>query len=231
MRCGAISANKPPRRRIAVLRPEPGNAATCARIRAAGREAIALPLFRVVPLAWVPPDPRDFDALILTSANAVRHGGDALGRYATLPVHAVGAETARAATVAGLSVVATGGDNAAALLDEASATGVYRALHLGGAATTITTHGVVAASIAVYASDPVDVPPKALAQLLGATALLHSTRAAARLAALIPTQSPERASIALSAISAAVAAAAGDGWAGIAVAMHPNDTSLIAAAD
>ena len=231
MRCGTISADNVLRRRLAVLRPEPGNSATCAGVGAAGYEAIALPLFQIVARAWTPPDPRDFDALILTSANAVRHAGDMLGRYANLPTYAVGAATARAATAAGLRVVAIGADNAASLLDEASATGVYRALHLGGVATTITTGGVVAESIAVYAGDPVDVPPEALTRLVGATALLHSTRAAERLAALVPVQSPNRACIALAAISPGVAAAAGDGWARIAIAAHPNDDSLIAAAD
>lgn len=185
----------------------------------------------MVARAWTPPDPRDFDALILTSANAVRHAGDALGRYAALPSYAVGAETARAATAAGLRVVGTGADDAAALLNEASATGVYRALHLGGAATTITTGGVVAASIAVYASDPVAMTPEAIATLLDTTALLHSTRAAQRLAELVPADGPDRARIALAAISPAVAGAAGKNWARIAVAAHPNDDSLIAAAD
>ena len=38
-------------RPLAVLRPEPGNAATTQAIEALGRRAIRLPLFRVMPLA------------------------------------------------------------------------------------------------------------------------------------------------------------------------------------
>ena len=45
-------------RRIAVLRPEPGNARTAAAVEAMGFAAIRLPLFAVVPLAWTVPDGR-----------------------------------------------------------------------------------------------------------------------------------------------------------------------------
>ncbi len=83
---------------LAVLRPEPGNAATAARIAAAGARTIRLPLFAVGPLAWTPPDPAVHDALLLTSANAVRQAGPGLAGYRTLPVHAVGAAPARSGT-------------------------------------------------------------------------------------------------------------------------------------
>ena len=62
-------------RPIAVLRPEPGNAATADRIAALGLAAIRLPLFEVRALDWAPPDPAGFDALLLTSANAPRLAG------------------------------------------------------------------------------------------------------------------------------------------------------------
>jgi uroporphyrinogen-III synthase len=56
-----------------VLRPEPGACATAAAARALGYPTTVAPLFRVRPL---PPDPAvlagPFDALLLTSANAVR---------------------------------------------------------------------------------------------------------------------------------------------------------------
>ena len=62
-------------RPLAVLRPEPGNGATAARIEELGFRAIRLPLFAVRALAWTMPDAADHDALLLTSANAVRFGG------------------------------------------------------------------------------------------------------------------------------------------------------------
>jgi uroporphyrinogen-III synthase len=35
-----------------------------------------MPLFAIVPLDWTAPDPAQFDGLVLTSANAVRHAGE-----------------------------------------------------------------------------------------------------------------------------------------------------------
>lgn len=217
-------------RPIAVLRPEPGNRATCARVRAAGRDAIALPLFKIVALDWTPPDPASFDALILTSANAVRAAGPGVARYAGLPVYAVGAATARAAEAAGMTVAAVGTDDAQALTATAAAHGVTRALHLGGRETGVVASGIVAASIAVYASEAIEVAPEPLRTLIGATALLHSVRAADRLATLIDRDGIDRATIALAALSPAVAHAAGPGWGHVATAPHPNDAALIAAA-
>src|SRR3546814_3001824 len=93
-----------------LLRPEPGNAVTAAAVAAMGLMAIRLPLFEVRAIAWAAPDPGGFDALVLTSANAVRLGGIGLDRFKALPVHAVGGATAAAAAQAGFSVVAVGED-------------------------------------------------------------------------------------------------------------------------
>ena len=57
---------------IAVLRPEPGNTATAAWLAAAGFTVRRLPLFEVRPIDWSPPDPADHDAIVFTSANALR---------------------------------------------------------------------------------------------------------------------------------------------------------------
>ncbi len=210
-------------RRLAVLRPEPGNAATVAAIRAMGREAVALPLFRIAPLAWEPPVDAH-DALILTSANAVRHAGAGLAALAHLPVHAVGAATARAAREAGLRVVATGRSDGRALLDAASAAGVRRALLLTARERAVAAHPVLGAIRAVYAADPVE--DVELHLLGGSVALVHSSRAAARLAELVAA----RGDIAVAAISAQAAAALRSGWRSVAVADTPSDAAVIAVA-
>ena len=72
-------------RAVAVLRPEPGNAATAARIEQVGLTAIRLPLFSVRAVDWVVPDPARFDSLILTSANTPRLAGAGLDTFATEP--------------------------------------------------------------------------------------------------------------------------------------------------
>lgn len=210
-------------RRALVLRPAPGNARTCAALAAAGVAAVALPLFRIVPCAWAAPDPAAHDALLLTSANAVRQAGAGLARLAHLPVVAVGAATAEAARGAGLSVALTGSGDVAAVVARAGAW--PRLLHLAGR-ERIAHPGVVA--ITVYASEAVDVPPEALAGAGGAVVLLHSPRAAARFVALLGTRS--RADIRVAALSDAVAAAAGAGWDALAVAPEPDDAALVAAA-
>ncbi|MBD8678064.1 uroporphyrinogen-III synthase [Sphingomonas sp. CFBP 13720] len=211
-------------RPLAVLRPEPGNAATAAAIEAAGRMAIRLPLFDIVALAWTAPPVEDHDALILTSANAVRHAGTALARYAALPVHAVGAATAAAARAAGLRVVATGIADGRALLDAAQAGGVTRGLLLTGRERAVAGHPALSGIRAVYAADPVDRVD--VTMLAGSVALVHSVRAAERLAALVGA----RGEIAVAALSAAIAAALGTGWRAVAIADAPIDAATIAAA-
>ena len=209
---------------IAVLRPEPGNAATAAAIEALGRCAIRLPLFDIAPLAWDGPDPNGHDALVLTSANAVRHAGPALSRYAALPVHAVGAATAAAARAAGLKVVATGSGDGRALLDAAQAAGVRAALLLTARDRAVASHPAVTAIEAVYASEgitPIDPAP-----LAGSVALVHSPRAAKRLTAIVV----DRSHIAVAAISDAAATALGVGWRAVTVAERPDDAAVIAAA-
>ncbi len=217
-------------RPLAVLRPEPGNTATADRVEKLGLQAIRLPLFAVRPLTWIAPDPADHDALLLTSANAVRFGGLDLADLLPLPVLAVGEKTAEAARLAGFDVMAAGNADAAAMLALAATRGLSRVLHLGGRDRAVEPYGPVTRAIAVYASEEVPVPAELIGRLQGATALLHSARAAARLGALVDTFAIARSAIAIAALSPAVAAAAGTGWANIAIAAVPTDAALIEAA-
>jgi uroporphyrinogen-III synthase len=216
--------------RLAVLRPEPGHAATLARAQAAGFETVSLPLFAVQALAWDVPSAAAFDALILTSANAVRFAGARLADLTALPVLAVGPHTAAAAREAGFDVMATGGGDGAEIAALAVAQGVSRALHLTGRDRTLTAGGLIARVIPVYESAALAIDPVRLRDLIGSTALLHSARAARRLAELIDAAKIARARIAIAAFSPAIAAAAGSGWAGIASAATPDDGALFAAA-
>ena len=215
---------------LAVLRPEPGNAATVARAEAAGFKTISLPLFEVQPLPWALPDMAGFDALILTSANALRFGGAGLAACKHLPVLAVGPHTAAAARAAGFDVMATGAGDGREIAALALAHGVSRALHLTGRDRTLTAEGPIVALIPVYESAVLPIDPALVRALAGMTALLHSARAARRLAALIDDAAIDRSAIALAAFSAAVATAAGAGWAAIATATAPDDEALFAAA-
>lgn len=210
-------------RRALVLRPEPGNARTCAALRAAGVEAIALPLFAVAPCAWDVPDAGAHDALLLTSANAVRHAGDGLRMLSHLPVVAVGAATAAAARAAGLKVSIVGHGDAAQAV--ALAARYPRLLHLAGR-DRVEQPGVTART--VYASELVPVDDDVMAAARDAVVLLHSRRAAARFVDLLGQGPRDRVRIA--ALSPAVARAAGGGWRAVEVAPDPSDAALVATA-
>ena len=202
-----------------VVRPEPGCTRTAARLTALGIDALAMPFFAVRALAWDVPDLAPHDSLLLTSANAVRHGGAGLDAVRHLPVIAVGEATAAAARAAGLRVEAVGtGDVAAAL----AAAGPRRPLHLAGRDRREA--GMDA--VAVYASEALPIAAAALAACDGRVMLLHSARAAARIADLVPTG---RDRLAVAALSPAVLAAAGQGWAWTVAAAVPTDAALVAA--
>ena len=214
---------------LIVTRPEPGNSATMARATALGLDAHAMPLFAARALPWTAPPPQDFDALLLTSAQAVRLAGSQLTRLAPLPVYAVGAATADAAKAAGLTVVQTGEADAQSLLDGMTSGKPARILWLcGRERSEFDPHGSALEPVACYAVDAVE-PPLAWAPLIAAPAVLlaHSARAAQRIADLV---GPQCAHLTLVAISPAVAAAAGDGWGELAASEPPTDASMLALA-
>ena len=205
-----------------VLRPEPGASDTARRLRAIGVPVRCCPLFAVSPVAWRVPDAGAYDALLLTSANAIRHAD--LSGLAALPVLAVGEATAAAARRAGLRVVLTGNGGAAELVEAARTRGFARPLHLAGR-DRIVLPGVD--QIAVYASEPVEA--EGIREWAGQIALLHSARAARRFAELATRHRIDRATIDIVALSAAVADAAGGGWTSVTVASQPDDAAMAAA--
>lgn len=217
-------------RPIAVLRPNPGNRVAASAIEAAGRVAIRLPLFEVHPRPWTCPDPAGFDALIVTSSNAIRHAGPDLARLLDLPVYAVGAVTAETAHRAGFAIAAVGEAGAEALLERAEALGVRHALHIAGRERSIEPGGIVAEVVTVYASDAVPIAARDAARLAGSVALVKSARAGKRFAEVVDQHGLDRARIALIAISDRAAEAAGPGWEKVEVPEDFSAPGLIQAA-
>lgn len=214
--------------RALVLRPMPGAARTAARLRAAGLDPAVVPLFAVEPVAWTPPA-GPFDALLVTSAAALRLGGDALGAWLDVPLVAVGAKTAAAARRLGFSDVVDGGGDAARAAATIAGAGHRRVLHLAGAdRVEAPAAGATILRVTVYAARELP-PPAALDGLLrdAGMILVHSARAAARLAALVTA---DRGRHRLVAISPRAAAAAGQGWASISIAPSPTDEAMVAVA-
>jgi uroporphyrinogen-III synthase len=212
---------------VLILRPQPGADETASRARALGLEPVVTPLFEVRPLAWTPPDPAEFDTVLLTSAHAARQGGDGLASLRALPCYAVGERTAGAARAAGFKTIRTGPSDGIALLPIMAADGVERVFHPCGREHLDLDHPALAIRHEpVYATDATErLPSEAKAALdRGALVLLHSPRAAAVFAQLA---APWRASISIAAISPAAAAAAGDGWRLVAAASAPRDEALL----
>lgn len=215
--------------KVAILRPEPGASATLEAARRLGISAIAAPLFTVRPLEWTPPDPAGFDALLLTSANAARHGGPGLARYADRPLLAVGPATAEAARRAGLTPRIVGDGDVAALVSGRDPSRHGRILHLCGAdRRALASDGVMVLSLPVYESVAAEhLPP----QILNAhVILLHSPRAGITLRRLGESAGLEPARHAIVAISAAAAQTAGPGWERVEVAPAPSDSAMLAIA-
>jgi uroporphyrinogen-III synthase len=213
---------------VVVVRPEPGNARSAAALRALGLDVRQVPLFAVTPVDWSLPDLVGFDGLLLTSANAVRHGGAGLDALKRLPVIAVGAATAAAATEAGFAVAVTGASSAPDAVSEARDRGFARLLHLAGRDRKPTGDGVE--PIIVYASDDLPIDAAMARSFADTVVLLHSERAATRLKDILDTAGVDRSGIEIAAISAAVGDAAGPGWASVSIAPQPTDEALVALA-
>jgi uroporphyrinogen-III synthase len=180
-----------------------------------GLEPVVVPLFEIGTCAWEAPDPAEFDAVAMTSANAVRHGGAKLARFAHLPVFAVGEATAEAARAAGFSQICAGAGDAGDLGPQLSG----RVLHLTG-----TDHRSIPTVAAVTVMTVYETRPLVPSLPLGADiALIHSPRAGARLAEMMPDRSATR----IVAISAAAAHACGPGWAAVYVAETPREHAML----
>ena len=203
---------------LVVLRPEPGASRTVARAQALGLQVVRIPLFAVVPTDWQAPQASAFDGLVLTSANAVRHGGEELQKLKSLPVHAVGEATAHLARAAGFPVASVGQGGSGAMDLPAE----KRLLHLTGR-----DHRAIPGTtgIPVYEARAIEAP-EGIDQLNDCVIAVHSPRAGARLAELVR----EHGRIAIAAISAEAAAAAGTGWRSVSAAAAPNDNALLALA-
>jgi uroporphyrinogen-III synthase len=198
------------------------------RARERGLDAVAIPLFEVEPVAWQAPDIRRFDGLLLTSANALRHGGPELEALKSLPVYAVGAATADAAIEAGFTVAGMGNAGVDRLL--ASCRAGLRLLHLCGEHRNVPSGAKQPIiPIPVYNSKA-RVPPPDLSGVEDAVLLVHSPRAGARLCEILGPQF-NWAGVAVAAIGPAAAKAVADHGGRVEAAQNPNDDALLALAE
>jgi uroporphyrinogen-III synthase len=215
-------------RPLVILRPEPGASATAGAAAALGLDPIVMPLFTIEPVEWLAPATAGFDGLLLTSANAVRHGGSELEKLRGLAAYCVGEATSSEARTAGFDIAGTGTSGIDSLLETVPAG--LALIHLCGIdrrepsdpRQTIET-------IRVYRA--VELPaPADLGRLEGTVAAAYSPRTAARLSSLADEAGLRRETITLAVMSEAAALAAGPGWEKIESAAEPSDRALLALA-
>jgi len=214
---------------ILAIRPEPGLSSTLAAASECGLPITGEPLFEIRARAWTAPDPARIDALLIGSANAIRHGGTALARFRGKPAFAVGKTTADAARKAGFEIAAVGSGGLQNVLDAIDPP--CRLLRIAGAEHVAlrAPAGIAIETVIAYESCALPLP-RALARRLGkgGLVLLHSASAAAHFAAQCDSHGGARDAIALAALGPRIAAAAGEGWRSIHIPERPNDAALLA---
>ena len=210
---------------LIIARPEPGNGETAKAAQALGLDVVASPLFELQKTAWSAENSESYDAIFITSANALRAAGAELSAYLTLPLYAVGAASAAAARAAGFGTIVTGTADGAALAERAAADGRQRLLHLAGQPYKAIAHPRLTFDVRTsYAMAELPVSGELKEALRRPCVILaHSPRIAQRLAALVA----ERQHCHLIAISAQAAKAAGTGWASCQWPDQPDSDAML----
>jgi uroporphyrinogen-III synthase len=222
--------------RVAVLRPEPGAHRTADHLRDMGLDPVVAPLFTIEPVISTPSSNTPPDALMITSANAVRHGAANIRQYPNLPIYAVGPATARALReVTDQPIHLAPEGNGQSLIALAQTHHIHHLLHLCGAEVRpLDPMGLSIDRQIVYRATSSSAPAHQLSDAL-ITAwpdlnliLLHSPRAGALLDQLAMDKGLKRGHITIIAISAATAAAAGTGWNAMKISQQPDDHGMLA---
>ena len=218
--------------KLLIIRPQPGADATAHRLRAAGHAPILMPLFSIehLPVQRISAD--GYDAILLTSGNAVRAAAEFLTHDHAKPIYAVGSATAGALHNLSVPVAKTGSEGFEALVRVVVADGHQRLLWLAGEDHSPIPH-IDDARIdieIVYRSATVSTPDDFVRQVTESDAvILHSSRAAQHFAELCAVTGLPRADVTLATFSNAIAKAAGENWGALIIADAPNDAALLKA--
>ncbi|MEP2990058.1 MAG: uroporphyrinogen-III synthase [Parasphingorhabdus sp.] len=213
---------------LLILRPIEGAQSTAAKAQACDLNPIVDPLFEIKPLPWTAPPADQYDAIMFTSANAVKMADTKLQDYAHLPALVVGATTEREAEMAGFKVIQTGKSGVQSLVDMLPIKGFERILRLSGSEYTAVQSDRTMDHIAVYESVCIGLGERARLSLAsGVVILIHSLRAAQSLVGEMEKWDIPRARNHIIAISPNVADATGKAWKSIDVAKQPTDEALL----
>lgn len=221
-------------RPLLILRPQEGALDSAARAKKLGLEPLVEPIFALEPVPWTLPMAGDYDALLLTSANAVRYAGSNLANLRHLPVLAVGEATAAAARDAQLAVSRTGVGGAQMLINDLADSPYQRLLWLTGKQhTKFETGNVSVQTVIVYHAKPLALGAQSRLTLAdnngtgGAVILVHSVRAAQQLEREMDRWQLPRAAHRIAALSEKIADAIDNGWKIVEFAAQPTDDALL----
>jgi uroporphyrinogen-III synthase len=183
---------------VLVTRPHPDDETTASALRARGFELLRAPMLRFEPVAFRDDETTDYDAVLVTSANALRGLAPQLSghRLLKLPLFAVGEHTASVARGMGFEkIVAVDGDAARLrdrVLEAVKAKALKkesRLLYLAGAdisrdlAGELGAHGLSVVTQTTYKMVPVTSLPREVCEAFvanGIEAVLHYSRRSAR---------------------------------------------------
>lgn len=220
-------------RPLFVFRPEPGLRVTLETAASIGLEALGCSLFEVRPVEWSAPPRDEFDALLVGSSNAFRHGGSSLAKLEGLPVYAVGEATAEGAREKGFLVTLTGKGGLQNLLDEIAGREL-KFLRLAGEKMVdlVPPAGITIETRVVYRTVPLEISPTVSKTMReeGGVAVLHSGEAARRLISECERLGIDRKTITIAALGPRIADIAGEGWEAVHTAAQPLDAELLALA-
>ncbi|KWV90746.1 uroporphyrinogen-III synthase [Erythrobacter sp. YT30] len=213
---------------VLAIRPEPGLTATLELGRSMGLNMHGFALSEVVAVDWEMPPLERFDALLLGSANAIRHSGENLNKLTHLPVHAVGQATAREAEEAGFTVARTGKGGLQTVLDAVPPPVHYLRLVGSEYVELSPPEGVSFEPLQVYDVQPREFSQNAAKWLAEEPiVLLHSGAMTRQFAKECNRLGVDRSRITLAAMGPRIAEPAGEGWRAIHVSDAPNDTALL----
>ena len=231
--------------RLLVTRSQPDAARTAAALQARGHAAIIAPLFEIEILSKAEPDGGSWDAVLLTSSNALRAvaGFGPRNDWRSLPIFAVGERTAQAARENNFTAVTSAGGDVddLAVLVAARLKPPARLLYLAGedragdVAAVWRAKNFVVDTVVVYRVAVARTLPEAAAAALtaGIDGVLHFSRrsaetflAAARNSGLLEAARTKPVHYCLSARVAEPLREAG--VADVRIAARPDEASLIA---
>ncbi|MFT8736407.1 MAG: uroporphyrinogen-III synthase [Zymomonas mobilis] len=226
-------------RRLLVLRPEPGATTTTELAQKEGWLVATTPLAKAVSVPWAIEKNLLFDAVMVTSAQAIYHGGTELDKIKDYPLYAVGKATAKAAGLAGFQSIITAEGNGESVLQYLKRDKRMRILRLCGEIYKDYTaeknsreeNRQFLIKILYRMQNIACLPTEACQALVeNAIVLLHSSRFAQQFRLLLAKTDINPDEVQIAVISPTVAEQVGKDWRAVAIAEHPDDMYLLKAA-